>query len=736
MEDLPGELSKFSNSINQIGNSVEMLSVELNSLSNSISNGLLDVRADERKAKGQFQVILLGLNKTLDAVIHPLNVTAEYVDRISKGDIPAKITEDYKGDFNEIKNNLNLCIDSLNTMISGANRFVSNISHGKLRYRIDANQLSGEYKNIMQGLNSSMDAVVSLLDSINAPLMSIDKDFNILFLNETGASLDNKQGAELEGMKCFNHFKTDDCNTENCACFKTMNSNRPQSSETIASPGKHKLEILYSGVPIRDKNNNPIGAFEIVFDQTAVKNQMKVAQEISKYQTEKTEELIHSLESLSKGCLDCKFELDKPDDDYLEVAYSNFRKISNALLSSFQAITSVLSSVNMFVVQAEKGNLKYRIDSKTFNGDYRNLVEGVNNILENVLAPINESLAVIETMESGNLSIFMTGEYAGDYQKLKEKQNSLLISLNDVLSNVKNMVVKVDDSTNTISNNTDALAAATLEQSSQAEEVASAVEELSATITQNAISSQKTSDLATENGKLAENGGNIVQETIVKMKDIASVVSASADQIEELGRASSKIGEIISVIDEIADQTNLLALNAAIEAARAGEQGRGFAVVADEVRKLAERTSDATKQISTMIIDVQKETQKAVDAMHKGKIEVDNGISFADNAGEALKKIVNSSKSLKDMVNQMASANEEQSATSEEISKNISSISQVTSESAKRIEGVSNLSDQLKKMTKELAAEISKFRLDDRHHSSNNSEDSLFLQGTKNKLLR
>ncbi len=733
MKQLPGELGNFSNAINKIGSSVGILSDQINDLSKSISNGLLDVRAEEMQVKGQFRVILNGLNQTLDAVIHPLNVTAEYIDRISKGDIPSRITEEYKGDFNEIKNNINLCIDSLSLMLNDVDLFVSEISIGKLRYRVQTDKLSGDFNKIMNGLNSSMDSVVSLLDSIEAPLMSIDKDFNILFMNEQGSSLDKKHGADLEGSKCYNHFKTDHCKTDNCACHRTMLSNLPEQATTVARPGIHELDIVYNGVPIKDSNNNTIGAFEIVFDQTEVKRQIKVNEKVAKYQVLNTEQLIHSLEMLSNGNTNSEFVISDPNDLDLREAFNNFNKISIALSNSMQSISDVLAGVDNFVTNAEKGNLKYRIDTSRFKGDYQQLVKGVNNILENVLAPINESLSIIEEMEAGNLNQFMIGEYEGDYLVLKEKQNSLIISLNKVLSEVVNIVEMVDDSTNIISNNTDALAAATLEQSSQSDEVASAVEELSATITQNAISSLKTSELATNNGDLAVEGGNIVSETILKMKDIAGVVADSATQIEQLGKASSKIGEIISVIDEIADQTNLLALNAAIEAARAGEQGRGFAVVADEVRKLAERTSDATKQISSMIIDVQNETSKAVEAMHRGTKEVNGGITFADKAGDALKKIVNSSTQLKDMVNQMASANEEQSATSEQISKNIASISQVSSESAKRIEGVSNMSDQLKTMTTELATAVSRFNLSSEYRTHQSGANLLNAVNYKQK---
>ncbi len=195
------------------------------------------------------------------------------------------------------------------------------------------------------------------------------------------------------------------------------------------------------------------------------------------------------------------------------------------------------------------------------------------------------------------------------------------------------------------------------------------------------------------------------------MRDIATVVKKSAENIEKLGESSKQIGEIISVIDDIADQTNLLALNAAIEAARAGEQGRGFAVVADEVRKLAERTTEATKQIASMIKGIQEETTEAVKAMNKGNQEVTSGIDLADKAGESLEEILSSTTEVMDMVNQIAAASEEQSATSEQISKNVQSISKVTSESASRIENVARSAEELSRLTNDLFSLMKRFKI-------------------------
>ncbi len=178
-----------------------------------------------------------------------------------------------------------------------------------------------------------------------------------------------------------------------------------------------------------------------------------------------------------------------------------------------------------------------------------------------------------------------------------------------------------------------------------------------------------------------------------------------------LGDRSKQIGEIVSVIKDIADQTNLLALNAAIEAARAGEQGRGFAVVADEVRKLAEKTAHSTSEIGGMINAIQAETEKAVVSMGEGTKKVKVGVELANQAGEGLHKIVDSVNGLQTMVQQIASATEEMSTVSEQISGDIEVIAAVSKETSAGSCQIGQESANLSKMATELRTDVSRFRV-------------------------
>jgi methyl-accepting chemotaxis protein len=221
----------------------------------------------------------------------------------------------------------------------------------------------------------------------------------------------------------------------------------------------------------------------------------------------------------------------------------------------------------------------------------------------------------------------------------------------------------------------------------------------------------KHEDVGEEASETAREGGAIVEDTLSRMRSIADSVRETAHKVQELGARSDQIGKIVGVIDDIADQTNLLALNAAIEAARAGEQGRGFAVVADEVRKLAERTTKATKEIAEMIEAVQGETRTAVEKMRSGTVQVEAGVEMTSKAGSSLNDIIDQAEHVGEMVTHIATAATEQSSATEPVNANMDQINRLASESADGAQQSAKACEQLSSLALELQSIVGRFTL-------------------------
>lgn len=348
---------------------------------------------------------------------------------------------------------------------------------------------------------------------------------------------------------------------------------------------------------------------------------------------------------------------------------------------------------------------------------------------------VNTNVRVTSTDEIGELqqSVHEAVDYMRTVSEAAKRiaANDLTVrveprSANDVLGhsfktmihNLSGMIRQLSDNARElvtaateIASSSEAMASGAKKQSSQVHQVSAAVEEMSATILESSRNAGDAATTAKGAATTAGSGGQIVSDTIHGMQKIADVVRESSESIAKLAKSADQIGEIISVIDDIADQTNLLALNAAIEAARAGEQGRGFAVVADEVRKLAERTGKATGEIASMIKGIQHETEEAVETMEAGVQQVDRGKMLADKAGSSLNEIVTMAQRVTEMIGQIAAASEQQSTAAEEISKSIEQINTVTKETASGAEESAAAAEELNRQAEGLQQMVSKFQL-------------------------
>ncbi|MBI1336618.1 MAG: HAMP domain-containing protein [Phycisphaera sp.] len=325
---------------------------------------------------------------------------------------------------------------------------------------------------------------------------------------------------------------------------------------------------------------------------------------------------------------------------------------------------------------------------------------------------VNKVLNVIQAVASGDLTQPLLNMKSKDEMgEMARATDHMSSALQDLVKSVAQASSEVAAASTEIAASSEEIAQGMTEQSSQVSQIASAVEEMSASITEVAGKSTQASQSANDSGQAATDGGKIVDQTVQGMRAINEAVSEGAARVQELGKRGEQIGQIIEVINDIADQTNLLALNAAIEAARAGEHGRGFAVVADEVRKLADRTTKATEEIASSIQAIQEETTRAVKQMNSGTEEVNKGVESATLAGQSLSKIVQSAKDVATMVQSIAAAAEEQSAASTQVSKNVEAISAVTTQSVEGARQAAQAAAGLSEKSERLQEIVGRFKL-------------------------
>jgi methyl-accepting chemotaxis protein len=332
-------------------------------------------------------------------------------------------------------------------------------------------------------------------------------------------------------------------------------------------------------------------------------------------------------------------------------------------------------------------------------------------LIRSITIPMKKVVAVAETIAAGDLTVKVEVTSTDETGQLLASMQTMTKNLHKIINQVSATSNQVASAGSQLYTTAGQIATGAEEVAAQAGTVATAGEEMSATSHDIAHNCLMAAEGANRASLTAQNGATVVEKTIAVMGQIAIKVQETAKTVEELGARSDQIGTIIGTIEDIADQTNLLALNAAIEAARAGEQGRGFAVVADEVRALAERTTRATREIGEMIKAIQNETKGAVAAMGQGVQQVEAGTLEAARSGEALRNILQQINELAMQVNQIATAAEEQTATTSEISSNMSLITEVVQQTAQGAHESASAAGQLSGNAEELQRLVRQFIL-------------------------
>lgn len=712
------EIADLASSFQKMVDQLTGLLHEIDLIAKAAVDGKLDLRGDPEKFGGDYSRVIQGINHTLDAIINPLKVAADYVARISQGEVPEEITADYKGDFNEIKNNLNTMIDRVGAQIMN-------------------------------------------LTNIPTPIMSIDKDFTITYMNTAGAKLVGLTPKQCEGKKCYDLFKTPHCHTAECRCAQAMQQNAVVTGETVAHPRGLTIPIQYTGAPIKDRNGNIIGALEYVTDMTAIKQAMEDAQEKVNYLNSIPTPIMvvdkemkvryinpagatavgrtpqaclgqkcHTLfntghcntsncqgnKAMSEGSVCTSNTIAKLPSGPLPIRYTGaaLKDAEGNITGCLEYVVDIteehqaVAEVEHLVEAAVAGKLGVRGKPENYKIEgFRNVIKGINDTIEAITVPLRVAAEYVARISRGDIPEKITERWMGEFNDIKENLNTLIESMNEVTQLAQeiangNLTVKVKERsaqdklmqalatmvvrlTEVVSNiqaaarqvatGSQAMSATSAqmsqgasEQAASAEEVSSAMEEMVANIKQNAENAQQTEKIALKSAADAKEGGNAVAETVAAMKEIASK---------------------ISIIEEIARQTNLLALNAAIEAARAGEYGKGFAVVASEVRKLAERSQLAAADISKLSV---------------------TSVDVAERAGKMLATLVPDIQKTAELVQEISAASAEQNNGAEQINKAIQQLEQVIQQNAAASEELASTTEEIASQAESLQGTVAYFK--------------------------
>jgi methyl-accepting chemotaxis protein len=412
----------------------------------------------------------------------------------------------------------------------------------------------------------------------------------------------------------------------------------------------------------------------------------------------------------------------KDNNKVIQLAQSDLQELAmSTYMGNMLTTNTILEMCDRIVEAHAKQSGLLKTNSENTYARVRNILAGISVLIiflstmiagllkRSVVRPLQKAVQAANMLAAGDLTANLEITGKDEMSSLLGAMQNTSVILREMVRNIKNSADNLASASMQLSAGSEEMSRNALEESNRASQVAVASEEMTQTVMDMAKNAASIAVSSTEASEAAKKGGEMVNRTVKDIDAIALTAAESSRIVQTLGDRSKEIGNIIGVISDIADQTNLLALNAAIEAARAGEHGRGFAVVADEVRKLAEQTTMATKEIEQTIGSIRTEVEKAISAMDDTASKVKSGVDLANESGKALGHIVTGVTGLQSMIQQIASATEEMSATTDEIAKDVGHIANSAKENSTAAEQTTQSSVEMSNLAVNLQQIVGRF---------------------------
>lgn len=642
-EEAHAQFVQINDSLVEVVHAISALTTDSTALVDAAIAGKLETRADASKHQGDYRKIVQGVNDTLDAVIGPLNVAADYVDKIGKGIIPPKISAPYNGDFNVLKNNLNACIDGLGGLVE-ANAVLQKMAVNDYRSSVDG-KYEGVFASVAQAVNDVRTRITHLAHTVKnvaqgdlAELPAYQKIGRRSEGDELMPALINM----METIKAL----ADDVNQLTVAAADGKLSTRADAS-------KHQGEyrnIVKGFNGTLDAILLPIQEEIHVLRQINGGNLRETVQVACKGDHEKLKSAVNGVHGWLTELVAFVTKIAHGDMTASIAKSSEQDQVHEWLMLMKSNINALSADATLLASSAAKGKFDIRADVTKHHGDYRKIIEGVNQTLDAIVAPLKTTAENASSLASSSEELTaVSQQMAGNAEETATQANVVSAASEQVSRNVAS--------------------------------VATAAEEMQASI-------REISKNANDSARVAKNAVGVAHLTNETMK--------------KLGESSLEIGNVIKVITSIAQQTNLLALNATIEAARAGEAGKGFAVVANEVKELAKQTAKATEEISQKIEGMQGVTKGAVTAIEEIGAIIDQINDISNSIASAVEEQTVTTNEIGRSVTEAAQG-------VNEISKNISGVATAAMNTTHGANDTQSASLELSEMAARLQASVSKF---------------------------